>query len=318
MGDKDRRDWRDERREERAEWRYRNRGRSVGSGLGLIITGCVLIALGLSFGGQWLGARWWPWQNGHYSFHVESSTNSEGDSVMGKIVTIDGTVPSLISKLDIDLKGASLIIRRGANPTWKAADFEEGSVEVDTSGDTFRVRVPRWRDSFPFGGGKNAPEFELVLPEDVRFDDCVIKIGAGAVSIEDMAADSFRLEGGAGSFKAKGFDADRATIKTGAGLVELDAAAIGRLRIETGAGRIVLNGDITDSADVSTGTGAVEFTLAGSENDYRFDFSRGLGSVRIGSGNWDGVGNGAAGNRSADRKIKLSTGIGSVRIDFRN
>ncbi len=316
MGDKYGRDWRDERRQGRSEWRYRNRGRSVGGGFGLIVAGCILIALGLSFGGEWMGERWWPWHDGHFNVRFETSTHDKGDNAMRNLVTIDGPVQGSVKKLDIDLKGAALTIRRGSSPSWRAADFEEGTVEVDSSGDTFRVRVPRWRDSFPFGGGKNAPEFDLVLPEDVRFDDCLIKIGAGAVTIEDLAADTFRLEGGAGSFRAKGFDADRATIKTGAGLVELDAAAIGTLRVETGAGRIVMNGEITDAADVSTGTGAVEFNLAGSENDYRFDFSRGLGSVRIGGGNWDGVGNGTAGNPAAERTIKLSTGIGSVRIEF--
>lgn len=316
MGDKYRKNG--DRRDYNYEWRYRNRGRSIGKGFGLIVMGCVLIALGLSFGGEWMGERWWPWRSGPLNLHIEGFADREGGRVMGKIVTIEGEVSSSVKNLDIDLKGASLIIRRGSSPSWKAVDFEEGSVDVETSGDTFRVRVPRWRDSFPFGSGKTAPEFVLALPEDVRFEDCIVKIGAGAVNIEDLAADSFRLEGGAGSFKATGFDADRATIKTGAGLVELDAAAIGTLRLETGAGRVVLNGEITDGADVSTGTGSIEFKLSGSEQDYRFDFNRGLGSVRIGSGNWDGVGNGVAGNPNADRIIKLSTGIGSVRIDFRN
>lgn len=307
---------RDERREWRDEWRYRRRGRSVGGGFGLIVTGCVLIALGLSFGGEWIGDSWWPWHSGPLSFRIESLADAEGGHVMGKIVTIDGTVPAGVQNIDIDLKGAALRVTRGANPSWKAIDFEEGSVDVDTSGNTLRVRGPRWRDSISFGSAHKGPKFELILPEDARFDDFVLKIGAGEVTIEDLSADSFRLEGGAGSFRAKRFDANRASVKTGAGFVELDDATVRDLRIETGAGRIVLNGDITGDADVSTGTGSVEFALAGSEEDYRIDFSRGLGSVRIGSGTWDGVGNGVAGSRDADRKIKLSTGIGAVKIDF--
>lgn len=316
MGDKSRRTDRDERGEWRREYRYERRGHSISGGFWLLVIGCVLIALGLSFGGEWSGSRWWPWHSGPLSFGSELTNDGRGDGEMKKLVTIEGDVGSGIRVLDIDLKGATLVIRRGTNPSWKAADFEEGSIDVETSGDTLRVRVPRWRDSFPFGNMDRGPQFELILPTDAELADCSIKIGAGAVTIEDLKMDAFRLEGGAGSFRANGFSTDSATIKTGAGLVELNDATVRDLRVETGAGRIVLRGDITGSCDISTGTGSVEFTLDGTEDDYRFTFARGLGSVRIGSGSWDGMGDGVAGNASADRRIKLSTGIGSVRIDF--
>lgn len=306
MGDNGRRDYRWERRD------YR-RGKSLAGGFWLLVVGCVLIALGLSFGGQWLSGRWWPGHGGSFSFNFG---DHDGGQQMRPVVTVDGRVDAGVRNVDIDLKGAALVIRRGANPGWRAVDFEEGSVEVTERGDSLIVRVPRWRDSFPFGNMEKGPEFTLILPEGVLLDDCIVKIGAGAVTLEDIEAGDFRLEGGAGSFKAEGFTARRATVKTGAGLVELDNASVGTLRVDTGAGRIVLRGDITEGADVSTGTGSVEFSLAGSEEDYRFDFARGLGSVRIGSGTWDGMGDGVAGNADAERRIKLSTGIGSVRIDF--
>lgn len=303
----------DGRRDYRHDRRDFRRGRSLAGGFWLLVAGCVLIALGLSFGGQWLGGRWWPGHSGSFNFNFG---DQDGGQRMRPVVTLDGTVSGSVRNVDIDLKGAALSIRRGTNPGWRAVDFEEGSVEVTERDDTLVVRVPRWRDSFPFGNMEKGPEFTLVLPAGIRLEDCLVKIGAGAVTLEDLEAEDFRLEGGAGSFKAEGFTARRATVKTGAGLVELDDASVGTLRVETGAGRIVLRGDISEGADVSTGTGSVEFSLAGSEEDYRFDFARGLGSVRIGSGTWDGMGDGMAGNPDSNRRIKLSTGIGSVRIDF--
>lgn len=316
MADNSGRNDRDRRGEWRRDYRYDRRGHSISGGFWLLVIGCVLIALGLSFGGEWAGSRWWPWKTGPFSFGSAIEHDGRGDGEMRKLVTTEGDVSAGVRALDIDLKGATLVIRRGTNPSWTATDFEEGSIEVDTAGDTFRVRAARWRDSFPFGNLDSEPRFELVLPADASLIDCSIKLGAGAVTIEELRANTFRLEGGAGSFRAKGFSADNATVKTGAGLVELDDATVRDLRVETGAGRIVLRGDITGSADISTGTGSVEFTLAGSEDDYRFTFARGLGSVRIGSDSWDGMGDGVAGNEGADRLIKLSTGIGSVRIDF--
>ena len=57
-------------------------------------------------------------------------------------------------------------------------------------------------------------------------------------------------------------------------------------------------------------------SINGKKDDYRIDYSRGVGSVRVAGESFNGMGNGTAGNGNADRKIRVSSGVGSVKIDF--
>jgi len=297
----------------------RNSGNGVFKGFVLLCIGCVLIAVGLSFGGRFTGVNWWPWHGNGNGFRFEWNNNDNGDrNLIRDIEILEGVLPAGLDTVDIRLKAASLVIRSGSSTGYRATDFAKDAVRIRTDGTRFSVEESDWQNSLPFGKNHVRPVLELTLPEGLELADCRISVGAGSVKLSGISADALRIDSGAGSIKGDGLTARKTVLKTGAGSLEFTGCIFDDTGIETGAGRVVFEGESGSRMEVSTGAGSVELAVEGAENDYRIDFNRGIGSVRIGSASYNGVGNGTAGNPSADKRIKLSTGVGSVRITFGN
>lgn len=293
----------------------RNSGSGIFKGFFLLCIGCVLIAVGLSFGGRFNGVDWWPWHQNGFRFEWNDG-NSGGDTRIRDIETLEGRLPSDLDTVDIRLKAASLVIRTGTDTGYLATDFEKDAIRIRTDGKRFSVEESDWQNSLRFGTDHARPVLEITLPEGLSLADCRISVGAGSVKLSRIKAEGLRIESGAGSIKGEGIAAQKTVLKTGAGSLEFTDCVFEDTGIETGAGRVRFEGNLTSRMEVSTGAGSVELDVGGTENDYRIDFNRGIGSVRIGSASYNGVGNGTAGNSSADKRIKLSTGVGSVRISF--
>jgi len=295
----------------------RNSGGGVFKGFVLLCIGCVLIAVGLSFGGRFNGVNWWPWHQNGFKFEWNGG-DTDDDTRIRDIETLEGPLPAGLDTVDIRLKAASLVIRTGSGAGYRATDFEKGAIRIRTDGTRFSVEESDWQNSLRFGTGQARPVLEITLPVGLDLADCRISVGAGSVLLEGIAADSLRIDSGAGSVKGESLAAQKTVLKTGAGSLEFTDCVFDDTGIETGAGRVVFEGELTSRMEISTGAGSVRLDIGGSENDYRVDFNRGIGSVRIGSASYNGVGNGTAGNPSAEKRIKLSTGVGSVRISFDN
>lgn len=302
-------------------------GRHSGSGLGkgffLLCIGCVLIAIGLSFGGRFTGfpmGRWfgnppWTWNNDGFSFRWNDRGVNDDFAIRG-VEILEASFPKPITRFDVRLRAASLVIKTGSVPGYRATDFEKDSLSVSIDNDRFTIEETDWQHSVNFGNDRLRPVLEITLNEDTILEDAKVSVGAGSVKIEGINTDRFGIESGAGSIKGTNIVAKKATLKTGAGSLEFDDCQFYDTEVDTGAGRVVFSGEMTNRAKVSTGAGSVDLRLKGSEDLYRVEYSRGIGSVRIGSSSYNGIGNGVAGNSKADRIIKISTGIGSVNISF--
>lgn len=317
MGDNNREDR--YRRRDYRRYEYRRRrypGHGLGKGLSLLIIGCVLIAVGLSFGGHVGNFAWWPAHAWGFDFDRHTG-NTDGDHVIRGVEVLEAALPADLETLDLKLTAASLVIKTGPVAGYRATDFAKDGIRISLNGTTLTVEEDDWQHSFRFGQDFTRPVLEIILSEGKMLETCQISVGAGSVSIDGLGTDRFGIKSGAGSIKGHAITADRAIIETGAGALEFSQTTFDDTDIETGAGHIVFEGDLGSRTKISTGAGAVDLTLAGSADEYRVDFDRGIGSVRIGSDSYNGVGNGTAGNQEAARKIKLSTGIGAVHIDFK-
>lgn len=294
----------------------RNSGGGLMKGFFLLCIGCILVAIGLSFGGKTMREfKFWPWNSDNFSFSWHfPDTNDDG--VIRPVKILEGTLPAGIRNLAIDLKAASLDIRYGPDPGYRATDFREDSITITMEGDTLTVEETDWQHRIAFKENHLESHLEIILPEKRILDAGRISIGAGSLNISDIDAGQLQIESGAGSIKGSGIHADTVLLRTGAGSLDLHDCSFDDTVIETGAGRVLFEGDLTSKTEISTGAGSVELTLSGSEDDYRFDFTRGIGSVRIGRASYNGIGSGTAGNMDADRRLDITTGIGSVRVRF--
>lgn len=332
---RERREWRERQRERRREWRYRHDGWSdgwngdngwryhrhwhrLGHGVSLLIIGCVLIGVGLSLGGRWNAIPWWPWNNGNHVSWSRNDTNSGKNTASGaKIEDKNGTVSATVKRVDINLKASSLVIREGnGTGTYAAKGFGSGSLRISSDNDSLKIEEGEWEHLIDFGNDAPKPVLEIELPSGVTLESCRVHVGAGSARFENVSVGDFDVDSGAGSLKGSSLTAKTAKFETGAGSIDLDGCAFEETKVSTGAGRFAFSGMPGKRTEISAGAGSVEMTVKGKKNDYRIEYTRGVGSVKVDGESFTGMGNGTAGNWNADRRIKVSSGVGSVRIDF--
>ena len=294
--------------------RGRHPGHSLWNALMLICVGCVLIAIGLSFGGHWAAARYLPWEWDRVG-HGRSWDGGK-DETITPVEETSGTIPSGVKRLEMELKAASLVIKSGESFSYRTIGMDGRTFEVTGSGDSFRLEEQGWRHFFSLGEDFTQRTVEITIPAGMRLEGCNIQVGAGKVTIDGLDVDRFRLESGAGVIDATGVNASDALVMTGAGSIRFKDCSFTDANFETGAGRIEYHGRLLGRSRVSTGAGSVELALEGSEEDYRIDYTRGIGSVKIDGEDFNGVGDGRAGNRDSDRELRIETGVGSVQIRF--
>lgn len=291
-----------------------NRGHRLVRGLWLICIGCVLIAIGLSLGGHWTAPHWWPF--GERGFRIEWDSRGARHDRIRDIPEKEGDLPQDIASLDVDLTFANLSIKSGPRAGYRATGFDSGALTVSVTGTAVRVTDGALGHSLNLEDDFTKPLIEITLPKGRKLDRCAVKLDAGAVTLESISAADLTAESGAGSVKGIKLDADHARAKTGAGNLELTDCRFADAKVETGAGRIAIKADLGDNAEISTGAGTIALSLPGTAQDWRFEFARGVGVVRIGDESYTGVGNGIAGNPSAAKRIKLQSGVGAVRVEF--
>jgi hypothetical protein len=338
MRDKDqykqeRREWRERQRERRREWRYRHddwhddngwHGRhhwhQLGSGVSLLIIGCVLIGVGLSLGGRWNAIPWWPWNSdSHVSQNWNDGKAGRSASAGGKIEDKTGTVSASVKRIDIKLTASNLVIRSASgtgNGTYAVRGFESNSLHISSDNDRLEIDEADWGHLIDLGNNTPKAVIEIELPAGITLESCRIHVGAGSARFENISSNVFTADSGAGSIRGTTLNAKNVTISTGAGSIDLDGCTFEETKVSTGAGRFAYTGMLGKRTEISTGAGSVELSLKGKKDDYRIDYARGVGSVRVDGESFTGVGNGTAGNGNADRRIKVSSGVGSVRIDF--
>lgn len=289
-----------------------NPGKKLVSGLWLLCIGCVLIAIGLSLGGRWNAPKWWPLDD--KGFHLEWKHERDRDGSGNEYSS--GEIPGTVKSIDVSLTAASLSVTRGPKASYRLRGFDTDDVEISAEGDTLKIEEHGFAHSINLDGEFARPRVEIELPEGMKLEACEISLGAGALSLDGIASREIRVESGAGAVRGTGLDADRLVAKTGAGNVEFSDSRFGETDIRTAAGRVAVTASLGAKTSIATGAGAIDLTLTGSPDDWRFEFERGVGVVRIGDETFTGIGNGTAGNRNAEKTVRLSSGVGAVMVRF--
>ncbi len=285
-----------------------NAGRGLVRGFFLICMGIVLVAIGLSLGGK-LDLGGWP-------FGARGSIEWGDKDEIEDVTEIERGVSSETEELVVELKAASLSVRTGPEPGVRATDVSASTLKMEQDGGTFRVRENEWRNTIRFGKNAIRPRIEITIPEGTSLRRVKISMGAGTLELAGIDAERLDIETGAGSVKGSLVSAREAEIETGAGSIEFSDARLHNARIRTGAGKCVLSGTLTGHSSIDTGAGKVDLALRAKKDDYRIEYARGIGSVRIGSEEFAGVGNGSVGAADAPNRLDIQTGVGAVIIAF--
>lgn len=197
------------------------------------------------------------------------------------------------------------------------------------------------------------PYLCLTIPEGMEFTKLTVNNGSGKISVSDVVAESFLLDGGSGSMSAENIIADKIIIEgasgstklanvtaeetrldMGSGALHVSYSVLGdsrvdsgsgscnfetvqatNLTVDSGSGRVVYQGELTGNCIFDSGSGSVRLDIEGSKSDYNIRAELGSGGFYV-NGNKVSSGKYVYSNGTAENTLVFNTGSGRVSVNF--
>jgi len=170
--------------------------------------------------------------------------------------------------------------------------------------------------------GDSTPQIAVVLPENLVKENLLesiqVTIGAGQVEASGLVSQKLDIDVDAGSFT--GVDlavSDFCEIDVDAGGVNIRGGQIqGGLDIDVDAGSVVYRGTLDCDWQVDCDAGSVEVALAESMADHNYRIEYNLGSVQVGSTEFEGMSDQAYLDNQAFHTAQIQCDVGQVKVSF--
>jgi len=212
---------------------------------------------------------------------------------------------------------------RADEASYKIQRINPKYFDVERKGDTiiFEDNTPsKFFKNLGFNFKNNSPKIYISLPRNIVFNNFEIKSGVGELDIHDINVEKFNLSAGVGEVNI--YDAKiskDAEIKAGVGEVNFKDSTVTNMDIKSGVGSFSFSGTALGKTSVKGGIGEVDLKINGSEKDYDFDVSAGLGEVIInGKKSKTFLADRQKSGSIAQNSITVKGGIGSIRIRFKD
>ena len=194
-------------------------------------------------------------------------------------------------------------------------DIDAGTVEVITSGDADEIKVDlnmKKRhvsireegdtlyidEDVEFSLWDNDEKVRVTVPEGMDFDEVLVNLDAGQVTIDGIRCGRLELDVDAGQITADDVTADT-------------------LLGDVDAGEIIFNGSIASSGEIDCDAGSVEMRLDGEKEDFSYDLSCDLGEITIGDESYEGISNRKHISGDGDKQLTVTCNMGEIDIRFR-
>lgn len=232
---------------------------------------------------------------------------------------------NLIKDLDFELSLCSLEIY--------CHDKDFISLEARNTQDTFRcaqngdkLQLKDRRDWMLFQSSMDqALYLRLYLPKRL-LEDVDIKVGAGNITLDQLAAKKMDIQCGTGEMTAGTLSGENISIQIGTGEVKADTiSASEKCSVESGTGDISLSSYEGNDLDLNCGLGEISVTAAGKPSLYDYELNCVAGEVRINHhlnesvhhhDEESGPGCHIKVDNQADHRIRLQCGLGDIELNF--
>ena len=213
-------------------------------------------------------------------------------------------IPQSEAYLVVDLATSNLIIKEG-----DTFDYIINNKEITAEKDNNKIII---KEKGHFRSKKS--EVIITIPRDMILNDAIIDTGTGKINIENLKAENFSLDIGAGSVQINNLVVTKSCdIDGGAGNVVISNGSIYNLDMDLGIGKTTITSILTGENEIDTGVGKLELNLIGSQNDYTLDISKGIGSISLDGKDLkdeEKVGTGSS-------LVKIDGGVGSIEIKMK-
>lgn len=201
---------------------------------------------------------------------------------------------SEVSGIVIDLKHGSLEIEE--------SDTDEIVVEVEKdNGDvltTLEEGVLTLKDQRSGSTARKDCEVKLELPRGMELQNLKIENNAGVLECDDVF-----------------LTADRVDIKVDAGEMDINRIAAKEFYLEVGAGDADIQSLDAESIEISCGLGNIDLHLVGQEKDYNYRLECGLGNIDLGRESYTSIGKEKSLDNGASKDVRIECGMGDISVD---
>ena len=157
----------------------------------------------------------------------------------------------------------------------------------------------------------------LYVPEGYYFENTSLDLGAGSLSVEELQTGALEANVGAGKMTFEKLEADQAELDCGAGQMTVEELSSRVAEVSVGMGSVRLNGDVTERLDGECSMGELKLTLAGTQTDFNYDLSCGMGELKVGDDSYNGLAQEKQINNNASKNMELECAMGSVVVEFK-
>lgn len=158
----------------------------------------------------------------------------------------------------------------------------------------------------------------LYLPEDYRFDEADVSMGAGKMRLVGLDVREASLDVGAGQITVEDVCADELEISIGAGEIALENMEVYRLDVTVGMGYFAADGAINGSAQIECSMGNVEMELDGAQKDFNYQLEGSMGNIDLGNESFSGFSQERDIDNGADKDMEVECSMGNITIKFRD
>lgn len=200
-------------------------------------------------------------------------TVKESTGQTGEEKTFEG-----VKNLEMDVDHMSVYLKPSKNGKVCVGteDIDErANLQIYKEGDTLNIETDLESNRI-----NQAGTIILYLPQDVKFYEMDISVGAGSLKS-----------------KLQSVHAENADIAVSAGAAEIQGIMAQEMYLECGVGSVTL-------------------TLHGAQEDYNYSLECGMGEVKIAEGRYSGIGVEQQIDHGAAKNLDIECGMGSVEVKF--
>lgn len=232
------------------------------------------------------------------------STKSD-NSIDKEINTLWMQSDENITSLDIEIKFSDLTIKNGDK---FLVETNNKNIKYKYEDKTLEIK----ENTYNLFNKNNIGEIIITIPSNIRLDSIDIDNGAGSLNIENINANKFNLDLGAGVTIIDNIIVDSADINSGAGKFIIKFGKINNLDFDMGAGTAEITSIITGNNQINSGVGNLKLNLIDNIENYKIKINKGIGKVEIDNkevSDDEIVGTGL-------NFINISGGIGTITVKF--
>ena len=217
------------------------------------------------------------------------------------------TVEITPANLFLEINAANIIIKQGDSFKIES-NLKHLKVEEDADDNALSVK-----EKSKFNYHSTDADLVLYIPKDHSFSTVEILGGAGKLSISELNTSNLQLTLGAGNFEAdKLCIQNNCSIEGGVGKISIYDGTINNLDLEMGVGDLCITSSFYGICELDMGIGSSDLNLYKTDEGYRFNISKGIGSITL-----DGVAVPSGENSFGEgtTRINVSGGIGKISIN---